>query len=314
MRRLLLILPLLLLLALPAGAQAAAARLAMAEQDPSFFVDPRFRELGIRDARLVVSWDMVNSGWETEETDKWMAMAREAGVNPMVTFGHSRAVGRELYLPTVAEFRDAFRWFHARYPFVTDFQTWNEANHSTQPTRHYPKRAAKFYNTLRKECPTCKISAPAVLDGGSMLKWLKKFRKGAKKKPKVWSVHNYADANYRTKKFTKLLLKKTKKGELWFTETGGIANRWVDGRQDTRFSVPNQTRATKQVFKLAKLSKRVTRIYFYHWLSPPEANPRWDSAFIGPDGLPRPAYEILKKQAAKRKLVPLPPPPVLPLP
>src|SRR5215210_6664021 len=94
------LLTLLVALALPAGAQAAAARLAMAEQDPAFFVDPRFRELGIRDARLVVSWDMTNSRWETEDVDKWMARAQQAGVNPMVTFAHSRAVGRELYLPT----------------------------------------------------------------------------------------------------------------------------------------------------------------------------------------------------------------------
>ena len=305
MRRLLLPLMLLLLLALPAGAQAAAARLAMAEQDATFFADPRFRELGIRDARLVVSWDVISSRWETEQVDIWMANARAAGVNPMVTFAHSRAVGRELYLPTVPEFRAAVRAFRARYPFVTDYQTWNEANHSTQPTRKSPKRAAKFYNVLRSECPSCKVSAPAVLDGGSMLKWLKKFRKNTKRKPKVWSVHNYADANYNSKKFTKLLLKKTN-GELWFTETGGIANRWVKGKQDKRFSVKKQTKATKQVFKLAKLSKRVTRIYFYHWVSPVGETPRWDSAFIGPDGLPRPAYEILKKQAAKRKLPPLP--------
>src|SRR3712207_231567 len=79
----LLLLTLLVLLVLPAGAQAArGARLAMAEQDPAFFSDPRFRELGIRDARLVVSWDVVNSYWEIEEVDKWLAKAREAGVRP----------------------------------------------------------------------------------------------------------------------------------------------------------------------------------------------------------------------------------------
>jgi hypothetical protein len=299
-------LALLVGLVLPSGAQAAA-RLAIAEQDPGFFSDPRFRALGIRDARLVVSWDVINSQWEREQTDAWLIRAQQSGVRPMVTFAHSRAVGRELYLPTVAEFRAAFLAFKARYPFVTDFQTWNEANHSTQPTRKAPKRAAKFYNVLRKDCRGCRISAPAVLDGGSMLKWLKKFRKHTKKRPKIWSVHNYADANYKTKKFTKLLLKKTKKGELWFTETGGIANRWVDGVKDPRFSVPNQTRATKQVLKLAKLSRRVTRVYFYHWQSPQGATPRWDSGFIGPDGQPRPAYEVLLKAATKRRLPPLPP-------
>src|SRR3954453_7559905 len=77
-----------LTLALPAGAHAAA-RLAMAEQNPEFFSDPRFRQLGIRDARLVVSWDVMSSHWELEQIDQWLSDARREGVNPMVTFAHS---------------------------------------------------------------------------------------------------------------------------------------------------------------------------------------------------------------------------------
>jgi hypothetical protein len=52
-------------------------------------------------------------------------------------------------------------------------------------------------------------------------------------------------------------------------------------------------RATKWVLKLARLSPRVRRVYFYHWTAPaPGAT--WDSALIDRRGRPRPAYAVVR--------------------
>ena len=36
---------------------------------------------------------------------------------------------------------------------IRDFNPWNEPNHSSQPTFRHPKKAAGFYNAMRRACP-----------------------------------------------------------------------------------------------------------------------------------------------------------------
>jgi hypothetical protein len=58
------------------------------------------------------------------------------------------------------------------------------------------------------------------------------------------------------------------------------------------------------VFRLAALSSRVKRIYFYHWTPPTTPGATWDSALLGPTGAPRPAYSVVRnwllRERAKR--------------
>ena len=43
------------------------------------------------------------------------------------------------------------------------------------------------------------------------------------------------------------------------------------------------------------LSRRITRVYLYHWNS--VRGPKtWDSALIGPTGQPRPAFRVLERE------------------
>ena len=56
------------------------------------------------------------------------------------------------------------------------------------------------------------------------------------------------------------------------------------------------------MFRLANLSRRIRRVYFYHW-SFPERLDRWDSAIMDRHGRPRPAYRVLRNhllRAAER--------------
>jgi hypothetical protein len=59
------------------------------------------------------------------------------------------------------------------------------------------------------------------------------------------------------------------------------------------------------VIRLARLSPRVKRVYFYDWVAPPPTA-TWDSALTDRRGRPRPAYSIVRSymrhsRAANRK-------------
>jgi hypothetical protein len=257
------------------------------DQQAILFGDPRFKALGLRDARFVASYDTTSVRFEREIADNWLGAARRAGVHPFVTFGHSRVHPKKL--PSVAEFRAAFRAFHKRYPQVDTYAPWNEINHVSQPTSRDPARAAAYYNVVRAECDGCTVVAGDVLDQAGMTRYVAAYRRGLDGEPKIWGLHNYADANRFRKSGLSALLKAVP-GEIWLTETGGIVQF---GRAFPR-SERRAARAVRYAFDLAVKTKRVRRIYLYNWTGGKPGD-RFDAGIVGPDGSPRPAYDVLRK-------------------
>ena len=82
---------LVFLLTLAAAPAVAHARVlvGIGDQKPAMFGDARFRWLGVRQARIVVSWDVQRSTVEQRWVAAWLAAARAAGVEPLVAFGHA---------------------------------------------------------------------------------------------------------------------------------------------------------------------------------------------------------------------------------
>jgi hypothetical protein len=183
---------------------------------------------------------------------------------------------------------------------------WNEANHHTQPTYNRPRRAAQYFNIMRRECKGCKVVAADVLDGKNMLPWLATFKRYAKS-PRIWGLHSYGDTNhFRPFRYTSTRqLLNAVKGEIWLTETGGIV-RFGRGFPGGSNGEARAAKAVKRTFQVARMSGRVKRVYLYHW----DADPRfltWDSAFVAANGRARPALDVLRKELNKqRKLSRLP--------
>jgi hypothetical protein len=269
---------------------AADPVIGVGEQDPSLFADVRLRYLGIRDVRYVVAWDALRSGWQRAELDAYMARAEAAGARVLLSFNVSRVPSRRAILPSVAEYRRVFLQFRARYPFVRDYITWNEANHPSQPTARRPDRVAAYHDVIRRACPACTVVAADVLDSSSLTAYVKAVAKAARVRPRIWGLHNYIDANRHRTTGTRALLRAVR-GQVWFTETGGIV--WRRGGTPLPQSPSHAATATRWVFHLARLSTRVRRVYFYHWVYP-RALDRWDSALIDKRGRPRPAYAVLR--------------------
>jgi hypothetical protein len=283
------------------SAPAYALTVGIADNKPDMFADPRFAAAGIRNARLSVGWDALSSPWQVAELDAWLGAARAANVEPLVSFGHSRTARRSL--PTPERYLFEFRRFRARYPWVKEFATWNEANHCGEPTCHRPALVAAYYRNLRRECPDCRILAAEVLDQPNMVRWVRAFRHRAREEPRFWGLHNYIDANRRRTRGTRRLLRAVK-GLVWFTETGGIVARHNRHKVTFPESARHAAVATRFVFRrLVPLSRRVTRVYIYQWNAGPPPS-TWDSGLVGPTGRLRPAYHVvarvLRRQQTRR--------------
>jgi len=301
----------LIVLACAAPAQAARKPIVgFGEQAPQIFSDSRWINLEKNEGhymRYVMPWDALRRVKTRAVVDLWMRAAAYHKSNVMVTFGHSVRKGRaRKKLPTRSQYRDAIKTVRARYPFVKTFQTWNEANHGLQPTWNKPKATGKLYDVLVKTCRGCTVTAPSILIAGTKeLNWLKAFDKGAKKRVKIWAIHNHIDANRNTKTGTKQFLKTFKRGKVWFTETGGIWNRWVPKKTGkikhiTRYNRRTAVRAVRNIFKLQRLApRRVDRIYYYNWYGTALKKPQWDSGLIDGHGKERATFRTLKAQMRK---------------
>jgi polysaccharide biosynthesis protein PslG len=125
-----------------------------------------------------------------------------------------------------------------------------------------------------------------------MVGWIKRFRRVARGRNLIWGLHNYVDANRFYERGTRRLLR-TVKGQVWFTETGGIVARRNGSHLVFAGGVRHAAKATRWVFRLAALSPRVRRVYFYTWGAPAVRRPHWDSGLVDRHGRARPAYHVL---------------------
>lgn len=292
MRRLLLPVTLMLALLVPAAAQASV-KIGIADNKADMFADQRFQALHLGYARIDLRWDALGDAGAAAQLDAWMKGARATGARPLVTF--DRSPKRPSYNPTPQQLAGALKAIRARYPFVKDFSSWNEANMNKKP-----EVVAKWYLALRKACPSCNVLATDLLDKANMVSWAQRFVKAAKRTPKVWGLHNYVDANTLSTKTTRKLLAAVG-GDVWLTETGGIVRRSNKSAVVFPTGTAHAAKVTKFIFdKLVKVSPRIQRVYLYHWDTGIAGGPTWDSGFVGPDGQARPALTTLQSVIARR--------------
>ena len=219
-----------------------------------------------------------------------MQGAKLAGTKPLVSFDRSR-INKSLN-PSPQQLATALTAWRARWPGqISDVSAWNEPNINGKS----PSRVAKWWLALRKACPSCKVLPGELVDRTNGPKWVKDFIKAAKRKPSIWALHAYIDANNFTTKNTKAFLKATKGGKLWLTETGGVVRRTARAA-NAKFKgsgVSHQTKATEFLLKTMAKNKQIQRIYLYSWSSIGDLN--WDSGIVGPAGEARPSLNVVRK-------------------
>jgi hypothetical protein len=172
---------------------------------------------------------------------------------------------------------------------------WNEANNAGSLTGRNPARAARYFDIVKSLCRGCSVVAGDVLDQRNLERWLRRYQRHLETRPQIWGLHNYHDANARIPRSTKLMLRLTK-GQLWFTETGGVVKMRVAGRNGMvtkNYGIRHAAKSTRYVLNLSRMSKRITRIYLYHWLAPSRFT-TWDSALTNHKMQPRLTYQAVK--------------------
>jgi hypothetical protein len=282
------------------------AVMGMGEQSPSLFDDARFLDTGIKNARLIVPYNVVKAdGWQLYAADAWLAAARRDGIEPLVTFtaawGGKR---RQFHLPSVREYSRRFAEFRERYPWVREYATWNEANlASAQPTGHHPRRVARYYRVIRRQCPACTVVAVDVLLTGNWRtwRWLRAFRSRAGRGPHIFGLHNYPEVTRMRTVVTRRFLRRFPHDRVWITETGGIVrhNHW-------KYNERRAARVIRHVFRLTNALPRIERLYLYNWQF--DGNKRWDSGLIGLDGRERLGYYELLDGLTLARFRPAPAP------
>jgi hypothetical protein len=281
--------------ALPQSAPAAVT-VGIGQQTPEMFSSPYWKQLHAAHVRYITPWDTLSDPAQLARLDAWMASAQGAGVDVMLGFSHSLRNDRlARVLPTTVQFSHAFRGLRERYPRVRDWVPWNETNHPTALTGNRPGRAAEYYNIVTRLCQGCNVVAADVLDIGNVAGWIQRFLRSVHTSPRIWGLHNYHDANSLTSAGTRTMLRLVK-GQIWFTETGGVVKMRVPRRghlTTTNYGLQHAARATRHVLDLARLSPRIQRIYLYHWTAPSRFT-TWDSAIMDPRMRPRPAYRALR--------------------
>jgi hypothetical protein len=288
--------------ALPAAdssAYAAGPTIGIGEQKPTMFASRPWKRLGLRDARYLAPWDVIDDPHQLALLDAWMASAREARVRVAISLQHSlRSQRLARTLPTAAQFARQFRRLRARYPTVRDWLPWNEANSPGSMTEHRPRRAAQYFDVVSRNCRGCRVVAADVIDTRGMGAWVRAFKRAARTRPRIWGLHNYVDANQFTSQGTSTLLALTR-GKIWFTEVGGLVLRREYTkrgrvRKTFRYGLRHAARATAHGLRLSCLSRRITRVYLYHWQAPVRVT-SWDSGLLDAAGRTRPAYRVVSK-------------------
>jgi hypothetical protein len=288
-------------LCLAAPAQAAKPIVGFGEQNPAIFSDLRWIDMKKNERhyiRYVMPWDALKYKHNRAVTDLWMDAAEYRKANVLLSFGYSVKKRRQHKMPTAKQYKAQIKAVRKRYPFIKTFQTWNEANQGLQPTFRKPKATAKLYDTLVKTCKGCTVTSPSLLLAADMkaVNWARTFDRAAKKKVKIWAVHNHIDVNRNIKTGTKTFLRYTR-GQVWFTETGAIWNRWIGRRKIKQYNHKTAVRAIRNIFKIQKLNKRrIKRIYVYNWYGTKAKRPRWDSGLVNASGTERKTLKTLKAQ------------------
>jgi hypothetical protein len=282
-----------------AAVRAAGPAIGMGEQKPTMFASGHWKRLGLRDARYLAPWDVMQDPNQLALLDAWMAAARKARVRVAISLQHSlRSPALARTLPTPAQFARQFRRLRARYPTVRDWLPWNEANSPGSMTEHRPRRAARYFDVVSRACRGCRVAAADVIDTRGMGAWVRAFKRAARTRPRIWGLHNYVDANQFTSDGTSTLLALTR-GKVWFTEVGGVVlrreyTRRGRVRRTFRYGVRHAARATAHGLRLSCLSRRITRVYLYHWQAP-ERVTSWDSGLLDAAGRTRPAYRVVSR-------------------
>ena len=278
---------------------ASSLMTGIGDEDSEMFSDPHWLKLNTKIARYIAPYDAAVHPDSLALARAWIEGAEEQHVKVLVAFYHSEH--SPTVLPSVAQYKRDVQKFVKLFPYVRQYQSWDEANRGN--IRGYlsspsANAAAAYYQALIRVCHTCTVIGLDVLDQANIsptLSYVAEFKRAIGRlrtiMPRIWGLHDYSDVNrfesWRTREVSRAL-----GGQVWLTETGGI----VKFGGFTNVNGSGLSRAARVVSYTLSLaasqSGQIRRVYLYNWTGG-TAGSRFDAGLTDSRHLPRSGYVAL---------------------
>jgi hypothetical protein len=286
----------------PRAHAASSYLVGIGDEHAEMFSNPLYRQLHTKIARLIVAYDVVAHPYFLKQAYTWIHDAEAQHVQVLVAFYHSEYSATRL--PSVALYQHDVQKFLKLFPYVKQYQSWDESNRGNVPhafSSPSGELAARYYQALLRVCKGCTVLGLDVLDAaniGPTLEYISEFKREIGRlhtiMPKYWGLHNYSDVNrfesWRTRELANAL-----GGQVWLTETGGIVQFGGSFPNNHGSGLTRSAQALRYMFSVASSVSRVKRLYIFDWTGGVTST-RFDAGLMDAHYSPRPGYVVVCRQ------------------
>ncbi len=281
-------------------AHAAASYLTgIGDEQGEMFGNPLWQQLHTKIVRYIAPWDAVAHPYSLDKAIVWIRAAEAQHEQVLVAFYHSEYT--PTIMPSVAQYQHDVQKFVKRFPYVRQYQSWDEANRGYIPhvlASPSAVAAAKYYQSLIRVCRGCTAIGLDVLDAQNIrptLEYISEFKREIGRlrtiMPKIWGLHNYSDINrlesWRTRELVRAL-----GGQIWLTETGGIVQFGGVFPNSHGSGLTRAAKVLEYMFAVAGSQSQIKRLYIYDWTGGNRST-RFDAGLMNAHDQPRAGYVVV---------------------
>jgi len=284
-------------------AHAAASYLTgIGDEQGEMFGNPLWQRLHTKIVRYIAPYDAVVHPYSLDKAIVWIRAAEAQQEQVLVAFYHSEYTPTRM--PSVAQYQHDVQKFVKRFPYVRQYQSWDEANRGYIPyvlASPSAVAAAQYYQALIRVCRGCTAIGLDVLDQANIsptLEYISEFKREIGRlrtiMPRIWGLHDYSDVNrlesWRTREISRAL-----GGQVWLTETGGIVQFGGAFLNSHGSGLTRAAKVLKYMFAVAGSQSQIKRLYIYDWTGGNRST-RFDAGLMNAHDQPRAGYVVVCRQ------------------
>jgi hypothetical protein len=275
------------------------------DEQYEMFTNKLFLQLHTKIVRYIVPYDAAVRGYSLKLAREWISEAETEHFKILVAFYHSEYTKTKM--PSVATYSRDVEKFIKYFPYVREYQAWDEANRGyvsdgrasfASPTA---VQDAKYYQALKRDCSHCTVIGLDVLDNeviNGTLTYIAEFKNEVRRlrapMPTIWGLHNYSDLNHfqswRTRDLVDAL-----GSQVWLTETGGVVKFGNAFPNNHGSGLRRAARVLKYMFAVAAAVPQIKRLYIYDWTGG-NSSTRFDAGLMNAHDKPREGYVVVCRQ------------------
>jgi hypothetical protein len=284
---------------LPRAHSSASYLTGLGDQAVRMFASPLWLQLHTKIVRYIAPYDAAAHGYSLSLARQFVQAAEAQHVQVLVAFYHSEYTPTRL--PTVKLYQHDVQKFVRMFPYVRQYQSWDEANRGNIPhalASPSANSAAQYYQALLRVCPGCTVIGLDVLDAAVItptLRYISEFKREVghlhTRMPTIWGLHNYSDVN-RLQSWRTRALVRALGSQVWLTETGGLVKFGGAYPNHNGSGLKRSARVLTYMFSVAGSQPRIKRLYIYNWFGG-NSGTRFDAGLMNAHGQPRAGYQVV---------------------